>query len=366
MVVPFVSLKSQYQKIRGEIEKAMAGVLDSGLFILGENVARFEDEFCRYLNGGYGVAVASGTDALYLALSACRVGPGDEVLTVSHTFIATYLAVLQTGATPVLVDIEPSTFTMDVSRIEKRITPRTKAILPVHLYGHPARMPEIMAIARKHNLYVIEDACQAHGARIEDTKVGRFGDLACFSFYPTKNLGAYGDGGFVITKDASLRERLLFLRNYGQTKKYHHDHFGINSRLDELQAAVLRVKLRYLEEWNIARRRIAGVYTSGIDSPEVVGPTERDGYHHVYHLYVIRTPHRLELQEWLTSRGIGTQIHYPIPVHLQKCFRQASESSPPLPQTEKAAGEVLSLPLYPELPPDHIEHVIRAINEFKP
>jgi dTDP-4-amino-4,6-dideoxygalactose transaminase len=364
-VVPFVDLKTQYRNIEAEIKAAFSSVLEKGQFILGENVAGFEEEFCSYLGGGYGVAVGSGTEALFLALLACHAGPGDEVITVSHTFISSYLAIVQAGASPVFVDIDPSTFNMDVSQVEEKITPKTRAILPVHLYGQPAQMTELNNLAKKHNLTVIEDACQAHGARIGATKAGLFGDLACFSFYPTKNLGAYGDGGLVVTRNASFLEELRFLRNYGQTRKYYHDHFGINSRLDELQAAVLRVKLRHLDEWNALRKAIAGRYTEGIHSPQIICPKELKGHEHVYHLYVIKAPHRQRLQEWLMDQGILTQIHYPVPVHLQKCFLERSTDRPSLPRTERTAGEVLSLPLYPEMTAGQIDHVIQAVNTFK-
>jgi len=363
--VPFVDLKVQYQKIKSEIDTAVLSVMDNAYFILGENVAGFEKEFSDYLGGGYAVSVNSGLDALYLSLLACDIGPEDEVITVSHTFVATYLAVIHTGAKAVFVDIDPSSFNIDVNKIETHITKKTKAILPVHLYGQPADMLKIKEIAEKYNLLLIEDACQAHGAGLNNEKAGLLGDLACFSFYPAKNLGAYGDGGMVITKDEVYKKKLQQLRNYGQKKKYIHDNFGINSRLDELQAAILRVKLKHLDKWNTARRKIAERYSEGIKSKEIICPHEMPGCYHVYHLYVIRTPNRANLQKWLKEKGINTQIHYPIPVHLQQCYKQLSEDRPKLAVTEKIADEILSLPIYPEMQDNQIDYVIDSVNSFK-
>jgi len=360
-----MDLKVQYQKIKDDIKVAVSSVLEESHFILGENVSKFEEEFSQYLGGGYAVSVGSGMDALYLSLLAANVGSDDEVITVSHTFVATYLAITHAGAKPVFVDIEPSTFNIDVSKIEEKITKRTKVILPVHLYGNPANMIKIKEIAKKYNLYVIEDACQAHGAKIKNTKVGFYGDLGCFSFYPTKNLGAYGDGGMVVTKDEKFKDKLLLLRNYGQGKKYYHNHFGVNSRLDEIQAAILRVKLKHLDEWNALRRDIAAKYSTGINSKYVNCPDEIEDYYHIYHLYVIRTSQRGKLQEWLLDNDIHTQIHYPIPVHLQKCYTQLFRNKVNLPVTEKVADEVLSLPLFPEMEDAQINYIINTLNSFK-
>ncbi len=364
MFVPFVDLKSQYQKITSEINDAISLVFGKSNFILGENVKKFEEEFCQYLEGGYAVAVHSGTDALYLSLLACGISSGDEVITVSHTFIATYLAIVQTGAIPILVDIDPSTFNIDPDKIEEKVTDKTKAIIPVHLYGHPANMVQIVELAKKYNLFVIEDACQAHGSKISGKKAGLFGDFGCFSFYPTKNLGAYGDGGVVVTQDEKLRDKLLSLRNYGQKKKYFHERFGINTRLDELQAAILRVKLNYLDEWNNLRRNISKQYRDQINSPYVSCPVEMDQYFHVYHLYVIKTYERDQLQEWLAKKDIQTQIHYPIPVHLQKCFLKEFKNDFHLPVTENISKKILSLPMYPEMSNDQIKYIVKSINEF--
>jgi dTDP-4-amino-4,6-dideoxygalactose transaminase len=364
MLVPFVDLKGQYQNIAPEINDSISSVFQKANFILGENVSKFEQEFCQYLGGGHAVSVNSGTDALYLSLLACGITSGDEVITVSHTFIATYLAIVHVGAKPIFVDINPSTFNIDTNKIEEKITKKTKVIMPVHLYGHPANVNQITKLAQKYNLYVIEDACQAHGARISDTKTGLLGDFGCFSFYPTKNLGAYGDGGVVVTKNEEFREKLLYLRNYGQKKKYFHDYFGINTRLDELQAAILRVKLKYLDKWNESRRKIAKKYCNNIKSQYVSCPVEKDGYFHVYHLYVIKTPCRYKLQKWLAKNGIQTQIHYPVPVHLQKCFLNEFKSNLNLPVTERISKETLSLPMYPEMSKDQLEHIVKSINAF--
>ena len=365
MFVPLVDLKIQYQKINAEINNAISGVFEQSNFILGENIKKFENEFCQYLRGGNAVAVHSGTDALYLSLLACEISSGDEVITVANTFIATYLAIVQTGATPIFVDINPNTFTIDPEKIEEKITKKTKAILPVHLYGHPAEMDQILELAGKYNLFVIEDACQAHGAEMNSRKIGLLGDVGCFSFYPTKNLGAYGDGGLVVTKNDKFFDKLLALRNYGQKKKYYHDKFGINSRLDEIQAAILRVKLKYLDQWNCQRRSIADQYRSKIKSPHLSCPIEMNGYYHVYHLFVIKTPYRNQLQKYLTDRNIQSQIHYPIPIHRQKCFLSEFGNNLSIPETERICNEILSLPMYPEMGDDKIEHTIDSINAFR-
>ncbi len=363
VTVPFVDLKAQYAAIRDEVDGAIRGVLASGRFILGRQVEAFERAFSTYLGGCETVAVGSGTDALHLALRACGVGAGDEVITVANSFIATALAIGYAGATPVFVDVEPSTQTLDPARLADRITSRTRAVVPVHLFGQPADMAPICAIARERGLRVIEDACQAHGARYGGRPVGTIGDVGCFSFYPAKNLGAYGDGGAVTTRSPELAARVRLLRNYGETRKYHHAIRGYNSRLDELQAAVLAVKLSHLERWNEARRRIAARYDAGL-GPNVAVPTVRDGAHHVYHLYVVRCRRRDALQAWLRERGIETQIHYPIPIHLQEAYSDLGLSPGSLPVTEQASAEVLSLPIFPELTDAQADEVIRAVNAF--
>jgi dTDP-4-amino-4,6-dideoxygalactose transaminase len=365
-VVPFMNVHRQYDEIREEIQSAICSVLDSAWFILGRNVMAFEEEFAAYCEARYGIGVGSGTEALHLALLACGVGPGDEVITVANTFIATALAIDYTGAKPIFVDIDPASYTLDVAQIEKKISPRTKAILPVHLFGQPADMRPIMALAEQHGFWMLEDACQAHGAEYEGRKVGALGHIACFSFYPSKNLGAYGDGGLIVTNDYDLAERARLLRNYGQVQKYYHQCKGFNSRLDEMQAAVLRVKLGYLDRWNEARRRIAHLYSQHIESPYVLCPVEGQWGHHVYHLYVIRSRYRDQLHQWLTGKGIETLIHYPVPIHLQQAYQNAGSVLGSLPITEQCCDEVLSLPMFPELTDKEIQWVIQAVNEFHP
>ena len=364
ITVPFVDLQAQYSSIRLVMRDAIQEVLDSGWFILGPQVEEFERAFAKYCGGGEAIGVGSGTDALHLALRACEVGPGDEVITVSHSYIATALAISQVGATPVFVDVDPVTYTMDVTKVEERLSARTRAILPVHLYGQPADLDPILEIAARNGLYVIEDACQAHGAEYAGKRVGAVGDIGCFSFYPAKNLGAYGDGGMVLTGRPELAERVGLLRNYGQVRKYEHSLKGFNSRLDELQAAVLLAKLTYLDTWNDARRRIAEQYHARL-RPELLAPPSDGGRaRHVFHLYVIRTPHRGALQEWLSGRGIHTQIHYPVPIHQQEAFRDVAALQAELPVTDQVTREVLSLPIYPELTEEQLDWVIKSVNDF--
>lgn len=363
-MIPFVDLRREYQEIKEEINQAIQRVLESGWFILGEELKAFEKEFAEYLGVKHAVGVNSGSDALYLAIKALGIGNGDEVITVSHTFISTVDAITRNGAKPVFVDIDPETYTIDVNQIEEKITERTKAILPVHLYGHPADMDPIMEIAEKYDLYVIEDASQAHGAEYKGRKVGNIGHVGCFSFYPTKNLGAYGDAGAVVTNDVELAEKLRLLRNYGSPKKYHHDFIGVNSRLDEIQAAVLRVKLRHLDEWNEKRRKIAEEYNELLrDFDDVITPVEKEWAKHVYHLYVIRHKERDKLQQYLLENGVRTQIHYPIPVHKQKAYTAFRTSS--LPITERISNETLSLPMHPWLRIDEIEKICYLIKRFR-
>jgi dTDP-4-amino-4,6-dideoxygalactose transaminase len=363
--VPFVELKTQYAEIHDQIQAAINAVLNGGWFILGRHVESFERAFAEYCGGGQAIGTGSGTDALHLALRACGLGRGDEIITVSNTFIATALAIDYAGAKPVFVDIDPSTYNMDVAQIEVSITTRTKAILPVHLFGQPADMDPILDIAKAHHLYVIEDACQAHGAEYKGKRAGTLGDVGCFSFYPAKNLGAYGDGGLVLTRNQQLADRVRLLHNYGQTRKYMHQIRGFNSRLDELQAAVLEAKLPYLDKWNDARRSIAARYDAGIIAPHVVLPRVHKNVCHVYHLYVVRTPYRDALHGWLAERGIGTQIHYPVPIHQQEAYQDMRLSVGTLPVTEQVSKEILSLPMYPELTDVQIDWVIESINAFK-
>jgi dTDP-4-amino-4,6-dideoxygalactose transaminase len=363
--VPFVDLIAQYATIRAPIQAALNEVLDSGWFVLGQHVESFEKAFADYCGGGHAIGVGSGTEALHLALLACGVGAGGEVITVSNTFIATALAIDYVGAKPVFVDIDLVTYNVDVRQISARITPRTKAILPVHLFGQPADLDPILSLARAHGLYVIEDACQAHGAEYKGKRVGAIGDIGCFSFYPAKNLGAYGDGGLVLTRDPALAERMRLLRNYGQTRKYYHQLRGYNSRLDELQAAVLEAKLPYLDGWNEARRRIAACYDAGIRPSHIKLPGVHSDVRHIYHLYVIRTPYRDALRQWLSSRGIGTQVHYPVPIHRQEAYRDMNLATGTLPVTEQVCDQLLSLPMYPELDARQIDWVIDSLNAFR-
>ena len=371
-MVPFFDLTRQYKRIEEEILSATKRVYEKGRFILGEEVSVFEEEFSHYCGVRYGVGVDSGTDALQLALKAVGVGEGDEVITVAHSFIATALAISQTGAKPLFVDIDPETYTMDPNALEQFLRHRKKkserqkikAILPVHLYGHPAEMDAIMDIADRYQLTLIEDACQAHGAEYQGRKVGSFGLLSCFSFYPTKNLGGYGDGGMVVTNDKKLFEKLRLLRCYGEKRKYEHVLKGGNNRLDEIQAAILRVKLKYLDQWNEERRKRVLIYKKMLEHTGVICPTEKGQAKHVYHLFVIRTKKRNPLQTFLKEKGIGTLIHYPIPIHLQKAFRELGYRRGDLPLTEQYAREVLSLPFFPEMTESEIEGVATQIKAF--
>ena len=363
-MIPFVDLKREYAEIKGEINNVIQRVLERQWFILGEELERFEKEFAKYIGVKHAIGVNSGSDALYLAIKALSIGKGSEVITVSHTFISTVDAIIRNGAKPVFVDIDPETYTIDVNQIEKKITKGTKAIIPVHLYGHPADMDPIMEIAEKYGLYVIEDACQAHGAEYKGRKAGSIGYIGCFSFYPVKNLGAYGDAGMVVTNNEELAEKLRMLRNYGSPKKYHHDYTGVNSRLDEIQAAILRVKLRHLDEWNEKRRKIAKLYNELLEDSDVITPIEKEWAKHVYHLYVIRHRERNKLQRHLAENGIQTQIHYPIPVHKQRAYLNLGHTAR-LPVTEKICKEILSLPMHPWLKEEEIEYISEIIKEFQ-
>lgn len=365
MNVPFVDLRRQYDTIKGEINTKIVETLQDAHFILGENVENFEKEFANYCNLKHGIGVASGSDALTLSLKVIGVGEGDEVITVPNTFIATVDAISRNGAKPIFVDIDPETYNIDVTQIEEKITDKTKAISPVHLYGQPADMDEIIKIGREYNLMIIEDACQAHGSEYKGKKVGSIGDVGCFSFYPAKNLGAYGDGGIIVTNNEEIAERIKMLRNYGQSKKYYHDFVGYNSRLDEIQAAVLQVKLRYLDEWNEKRREHAKLYNELLEKvPGIEKPIEKDYAKHVYHLYVIRCENRDKLQRYLGSKGVSTGIHYPIPVHLQKAYKQLGYKQEDFLITEKYSTEILSLPMFPELLDDEIEYVVKCIKGY--
>jgi dTDP-4-amino-4,6-dideoxygalactose transaminase len=360
-MIPFHDLRPVRESLADELAAAVARVLASGWYILGAEVEAFEDEFARYHGLPHAVGVASGTDAIELALRAAGIGRGDEVITVAHTAVATVCGVERAGATPVLVDIDPATYTMSPQAAAAAITPRTRAILPVHLYGRAADMDALSRIAAEHGLLLIEDCAQAHGARFHGQLVGTFGHAAAFSFYPTKNLGAYGDGGAVVTRDNALATRLRRLRNYGQAQRYQSLVPGMNSRLDEMQAAMLRVKLRCLDEHNACRRQIAATYDRLLMSVATPGRAPAE-YEHVYHLYVVRHTRRDALREALAQRGIETQIHYPVPVHLQPAYLGLRYARENLPVTERAAREILSLPLYVGLTSAQIQTIAGAVN----
>jgi dTDP-4-amino-4,6-dideoxygalactose transaminase len=363
-MIPFVDLKAQYASIKDEVNAAIQHVLDTCQFTLGSEVATFEQEFAAYSNAQHGIGVNTGTSALHLSLLAAGIGAGDEVITVPFTFVATVAAIYYSGAKTVFVDIDPQTFTMDANAIEGAITERTKAIIPVHLYGQPADMDPILEIAKRHNLVVIEDAAQAHGAEYKGKRAGSLGDMGCFSFYPGKNLGAYGEGGAVVTNNPEYTRTIKMLRDWGAEKKYHHVLKGYNYRLEGIQGAVLRVKLKYLEEWTEQRRAAAGHYNRLLAGSGLPIPKEMDYARHVYHVYAIRTKKRTELQQALTDKEIQTGIHYPIPVHLLPAYTDLGYKRGDFPHAEQAADEVLSLPMFPELQLSQIETVCQAVNEF--
>jgi dTDP-4-amino-4,6-dideoxygalactose transaminase len=363
---PFSDFRAHYQAIKPEIDAAIQRVLDSGWFILGPELEAFEAEFAAYCGARQAVGVASGTEALQIGLLALGVGPGDEVITVSHTAVPTVAAIEMTGAKPVLVDINPFTYTMSPQALPAAITSRSKVVLPVHLYGQPADMDAIIAVARQHEMMVLEDVAQAVGAEYRGRKVGTLGDIAAYSFYPTKNLGAFGDAGAIVTNDATLAAKARKLRNYGQTQRYHHQMKGMNSRLDEMQAAILRAKLPHLEAWNQARRDRAGIYDRLLAGSQtgVQPPMEADWARHVYHLYVVCTAQREALQQFLAEHGVSTLIHYPIPVHLQEAYTNLGMKAGSLPATEAAARQILSLPIFPELSIEQVSYVAGQIREF--
>jgi dTDP-4-amino-4,6-dideoxygalactose transaminase len=360
-VIPLVDLKAQYQDVKLEVDAAVAAVLEGGHFILGPEVHSFEQEFAAYCNTPHAVGLNSGTSALHLALLAAGVGPGDEVITTAFTFVATVAAIEYTGARPVLVEVDPVTLTIDPARIENAITARTKAIIPVHLYGLPADMDPIMSIARAHGLVVVEDACQAHGAEYKNRRVGSIGDIGCFSFYPGKNLGAAGDGGAITTANEEYARTVGMLRDWGAEQKYLHVIKGFNFRLDEIQAAILRVKLRRLEAWTELRRHHARTYTSLLGKSDVHLPHASYDARHVYHLFAVRTLERDRVRSELHAAGIQAGIHYPIPVHLQPAYANLGYRRGDFPVSERAADEVLSLPLYPEMTARALERVARAV-----
>ncbi|MBU1136567.1 MAG: DegT/DnrJ/EryC1/StrS family aminotransferase [Nanoarchaeota archaeon] len=364
MEIPFVDLKSQYKAIKEEIDSAIRSILENTAFILGEAVENFEKSFAEYCNKKFSIGLNSGTSALQLALIASGVKLGDEVITVPNTFIATAEAISMVGAKPVFVDIEPKTCTIDVSKIESAITEKTKAIIPVHLYGQPADMKPILEIAEKHNLIVIEDACQAHGAEYKGKKLP-ISDIGCFSFYPGKNLGAYGEAGAVVTDNPELAEKIKILRDHGQEKKYIHKIKGFNARIEGIQGAVLGVKLKYLEEWNEKRRKNAQLYNELLkDLNEIIIPHEAEYSKHIYHLYVIKAKNRDKLQEFLKQKGVSSGLHYPVPIHLQEAYSDLNYNKGDFPITESCVNEILSLPMFPELSEEQIKYIVDSIKEF--
>jgi len=360
-MIPCANPAAQYLASKAAIDAAVARVLERGWYVLGDEVRAFEAEFAAHVGVAHGVGVGNGTDAVLLALRALGVKQGDEVVTVAHTAVATVAAIELTGATPVLVDIDPVTFSIDPSKLEAVLGPRTKAIVAVHLYGHPADLDAILPIANAKGIPVVEDCAQAHGAAIRDRRVGSMGRIAAFSFYPTKNLGAIGDGGMVVTNDDALAASVREIREYGWRERYVSAVPGMNSRLDELQAAILRVKLRRLDADNDARRASAAAYTAGLADVGLVLPVERPGMRHVFHLYVVRSSRRDEIQRLAKAEGVGTLVHYPLPIHLQPAYAERLRGADRLPETERAALEVLSLPMFPELEADDVATVIRVI-----
>ena len=360
-MIPYSDLQPQLVALREEIRRALDELLDSRQFILGKHVEAFERGFAEYCGVEHAIAVNSGTSALHLALLASRVEPGDEVITVPFTFAATVATIYYCSARPVFADIDPRTYNIDVTKIERLITPRTKAIMPVHLYGHPADMDPILDIARRHGIAVIEDAAQAHGAEYKGKRTGGIGDLGCFSFYPSKNLGTYGEGGMVTTNNTEFARTVRLLRDWGQDRKYHHAVRGYNYRMEGFNGAVLGVKLRYLEQWTEARRHVASVYDEFLKNSDVARPVQEAWAKHVYHTYTIRTTDRAGLQAYLQDKAIGTAIHYPVPLHMQPAYADPAWSEGSLPFAEKASQEVLSLPMYPELSDDAVRSVALAV-----
>lgn len=363
-MIPILDLTGQYNQIQAEVEKNVLEVMKSGSYILGKNVKALEQEIADYCGTSHAVGLANGTDALVLSLRALDIGPGDEVITVSFSFFATAECIGIVGAKPVFVDVNSDNYNIDIAEIEKKITPKTKAIIPVHLYGQPADMDPILEVAKKYNLYVIEDCAQAIGAKYKGKRVGSFGDIGCFSFFPTKNLGAFGDGGIVTTNSKYITDRLVALRNHGGAVRYYHQELGYNSRLDEIQAAILRVKLPYLDEWNGKRKEVASIYNELLkDVPDVVTPVELDDTECVYHQYTIQVPHRDKLHEALKDKGVMSMIYYPVPIHKQEAFEYLNCKDVCLPVTNDLNTKVLSLPIFPEITKEQQETVANAIKE---
>lgn len=369
-MIPILDSKRQYATIGEEVEREVVEVLRSGQYILGKHNNALQEELAEYIGVKHAVTLNSGTDALHLALRALDIGPGDEVISTAFTFVATTEAIGIVGATPVFADIDNDTFNIDPKKIEDLITPKTKAIIPVHLYGQPCDMDAIMDIAKRHNLYVIEDACQAIGALYKGKMVGSIGDVGCFSFYPTKNLGAMGDGGLLTTNSEAIKDRVIALRNHGGAVRYHHDEIGVNSRLDEVQAAVLRIKLKHINEWNKKRRENAARYNELFSQySDIITPVELDDTYCVYHQYTVKIPNRDNIHKMLIERGVGAMLYYPIPLHLQKVHAHLGVGAGSLPNTERNTEVVISLPMFPELTAEEQKTVadtlVQCIEESK-
>jgi len=361
-MIPFLDFNKQYNSIHNEVNEAIQRVLTSQFFILGPETEAFEKELAEYLGVKYVVSVNSGTDALIFALRILDIGPGDEVITPANSFIATALAITEVGATPIFVDIDPETYELNVNQLEEKITKKTKALIPVHLYGLVANMDKISKLAQTHKLFIVEDACQAIGSSYKNKKAGTWGDIGTFSFYPGKNLGAYGDGGAMCTNDTNLYEKMKMIRNYGQKTKYHHVSIGVNSRLDEIQAAILRVKLKYLDSWNRERNKIAEDYKIALKGVKM--QTIPEGYYSNYHLFVIEHDNRDEIRKNLEILGIQTLIHYPIPIHLQECYKYLGYKDGDFPAVENSSKRLLSLPMYPELGIGSVKKISSCINQI--
>jgi len=364
-MIPMVDLKKQYARLKKEIDEALGRALEETQFILGPNVEALEREVAAYHGLPYAVGCANGTDALLLALRACGIGAGDEVITTPFTFIATAETIALSGAKPVFADIRPDTFNIDPEKIAPKITPKTKAIIPVHLFGHPADMASILDIAREHHLKVIEDCAQAFGASYQEQRVGTFADAGCFSFFPSKNLGCYGDGGMVITRDEAIASKIKMLRNHGSAVRYYHSEVGYNSRLDEIQAAILRVKLPLIDEFNNARRANASLYGSALAGLDLVPPLERPGCRHVYHQFTLRVQNRQKVADALADAGIASAVYYPVPLHLQEVFLKMYGPQESLDVSEACAREVLSLPMFPELTGEEIQQIADVIRHVR-
>ena len=364
MSVPFIDLNSQYQEIKDEVDSGLKNIFETGGYILGKDVKNFEETFSSYCDAKYGIGVNSGTDALYLACSALNITVGDEVILPTYTFIATALCISYTGATPVFVDIEEDTYNIDPQKLKEAITEKTKAVIPVHLYGQPANMDEIKSICEVNDIAVIEDAAQAHGATYKNTKVGALGDIACFSFYPTKSLGAFGDGGMIVTSRDDIYEQACSLRDYGRTDRYSHKIKGYNSRLDSVQAVVVNAKLKRLDQWNQMRNQVAQKYISLLqDLPGVIVPRMESDRTHIFQTFAIRIPNRDAVLKAMQDKGIGVLIHYPIPVHMQEAYADCGKGEGDFPVSEKIAKEIMSLPMFPHMQEEQVETVVQTLKE---